>query len=151
VPLYPGALAAVRSNLELAAQGKKPPIVRIGILSTDQLAAINAHREEDELEPVVAEILFDGRHLYKSRCAQDGYSIEDVLDQIVSALGASSEVRTGWATVLRSRQSRVDRSGNVVRDEAVFECHSRHPNPELLSVIPKGDGKFKTEKKKATR
>ena len=42
---------------------------------------------------------------------------------------------------------RTDRLGNTIHDRAVFECMSRHPRPELYSVIPKGDH-IKPEKKK---
>jgi hypothetical protein len=99
----------------------------------------------------VSEVLFDGRHLYNSRCIEDGYTIDDVLDQISSAFNDESAVSPGWSTVLISKTPRMDRSGRVIRDEAVFECHGRLPHPELLSVVPRGDGKDHSKKKKATR
>jgi hypothetical protein len=151
MPLYPNAHALIRANLERAANRQKPPIVRIGTLSEDQLKTINAQRLEEELPAIVAEILFDGRHMYNSRCVEDGYTIDDVLDQITSAFSDSAEVAPGWVTVLVNRTPRTDRFGKTIRDEAVFECHGKHPHPELLSVVPRGDGKDHFKKKKATR
>jgi hypothetical protein len=40
---------------------------------------------------------------------------------------------------LQNPVSRVDRLGNTINDRAVFECMRKHPQPELYSVIPKGD------------
>ena len=151
MPLYPNGLDLIRTNLQLAANRQKPPIVRIGVLSEEQLITINAQRLEEELPPIIAEILFDGRHLYNSRCTEDGYSIEEVLEQITSAFSGPTEVAPGWATVLTNKVPRIDRKGNSIRDEAVFECHGKKPHPELLSVVPRGDGKDHSKKKKATR
>ncbi|HEY5329372.1 MAG TPA: hypothetical protein VIJ79_05780 [Acidobacteriaceae bacterium] len=151
MPLYANALNLIRANLEIAAKGQKPPLIRIGELSADQLATVNAQRLEEDLLPVVSQVLFDGRHLFNSRCVEDGYTIDDVLAQISSAFNDASAVSPGWSTVLISRIPRIDRSGRVIRDEAVFECHGRLPHPELLSVVPRGDGKDHSKKKKATR
>ncbi len=72
--LYQDAENLIRLNLELAAKWfalertarSKQPIVRIGELSEAQLRTINEQREEEELPPVVAQVLFDGRHMYES-------------------------------------------------------------------------------------
>jgi hypothetical protein len=112
---------------------------------------VNAQREEEELPPVFAEVLFDGRHLYNSRCVEDGYSIDEVLEMISIAFSDASDVAPGWATVLISSATRVNKDGRTIRDEAVFECHGKKPHPELLSVVPRGDGKDHSKKKKATR
>jgi hypothetical protein len=149
--LYPTALTAIRTNLELAANKQKPPIIRIGVLSAAQLVTVNAQREEEEMPPVVAEVLFDGRHLYNSRCVEDGYSIDEVLEMISIAFSDASDVAPGWATVLISSATRVNKDGRTICDEAVFECHGKKPHPELLSVVPRGDGKDHSKKKKATR
>jgi hypothetical protein len=150
MPLYTDALNLIRANLEMASKRQKPPLIRIGVLSPDQLTTINEHRLEEDLPPVVAEVLFDGRHIYNSRCVEDGYTIDDVLDQISSAFNDAALVANGWSTVLISAKKRIDRYGRSVRDEAVFECHGRLPHPEL-SVVPRGDGKNHTKKKNATR
>jgi hypothetical protein len=118
----------------LAANKQKPPIIRIGVLSAAQLVTVNAQREEEELPPVFAEVLFDGRHLYNSRCVEDGYSIDEVLEMISIAFSDASDVAPGWATVLISSATRVNKDGRTIRDEAVFECHGKKPHPELLSV-----------------
>jgi hypothetical protein len=98
--LYPTALTAIRTNLELAANKQKPPIIRIGVLSAAQLVTVNAQREEEEMPPVVAEVLFDGRHLYNSRCVEDGYSIDEVLEMISIAFSDASDVAPGWLLCL---------------------------------------------------
>lgn len=157
--LYPEAEALLRSNLELAAvwfaaertSRRKPPIVRIGKLSDEQLSTINEQRAEEELPPIVAEVLFDGRHLYESRCLEDGYTLDEVIEMVRIAFSDTSSVAPGWSTVLRSATTRVNGAGLTIRDEVVFECHGKLPHPELLSVVPRGDGKDHTKKKKATR
>jgi hypothetical protein len=42
-------------------------------------------------------------------------------------------------TLMKNHTAREDGYGNQVVDKAVFECTSRHPRPELFSVIPSGD------------
>jgi len=42
-------------------------------------------------------------------------------------------------TVIENPARRLDRQGQWVKDQAVLECSSKHPNPILYSVIPKGD------------
>ena len=157
--LHQDAESLIRSNLELAARWfalertarPRQPIVRIGELSEVQLTTINQQRQEEELPPVVAAVLFDGRHLYESRCIEDGYTIDEVIEMISVAFSDEARVAPGWSTVLISPTIRVNNAGKSVRDEAVFECHGKLPHPELLSVIPRGDGKDHSTKKKATR
>ena len=114
----------------------------IGTLTDAQLAAINERRaaRSKPLAPIVAEILFFGKHLYESRCVRDGYTIEDVVDQIISALNpAAVFVDSPTFAALQNGTPREDRYGNKVRDRAVLECTTHHPRPELYSVTPKGD------------
>jgi hypothetical protein len=159
LPLYPNAKDLLRANLERAATwwateraARRPlPVVKVGTLSPEQLAQMNEQRQEEELEPVLAEILFDGRHMYESRCLEDGYTIDDVLEMIETAFKDTSQVGPGWGTALISATTRVNAEGITVRDELVFECHNKRPYPELRSVIPRGDGKDHSKKKKATR
>jgi len=85
-------------------------------------------------------VLLYGRHLYGSRVVRDGYTVEDVLDQIASAMSGDSVLASHHhSTVLQDPRSRADRYGNMVMDLAVLECTAHHPRPELFSVIPKGD------------
>ena len=159
MPLYPDALDSIRENLRLASvwfssemkARKRQPLVKIGTISPTQLATINQQRREEELDPIVAEVLFDGRHMYESRCIEDGYTIDDVLEMVTVAFRDTSTVGPGWSTVLRSATTRENPEGKIIRDEAVFECHGKLPHPELLSVVPRGDGKDHTRKRKATR
>jgi hypothetical protein len=57
--------------------------------------------------------------------------------QIASAMDSSSKCNS--ATSLQRIRVREDGYGNRVLDKAVFECTSRRPKLELLSVIPAGD------------
>ncbi len=140
MPLHRDAVALIRSNLEmLAAGGRVRPVV-IGDLTAPQLAAINAMRVRNSLPPIIAEILFFGHHIHTSRIVRDGYTIEDVIDQIISALDAAATfIPNPGKTALQNNTGRADRYGNRVRDLAVLECTRKHPRPELFSVMPKGD------------
>ena len=142
MPLYENAFNQMRANFERIARGEKPQGVVIGTLTAEQLEAINRSRaaHQPPLPQVTGEVLFYGRHLYRSRVVRDGYTVEDVLDQIASAMDAASVlIPHPQSTVLQNPRGRADRYGNVVRDLAVLECTARHPRPELFSVMPKGD------------
>jgi hypothetical protein len=140
VPLSNQARALIRANLEDVQRGKRARLVVIGMLTDEQLRDINLLREGANHPPLVAEIVFVGHHVYKSRIIGDGYAIDDVIDQIISALDAESVVlKARKMTAMENPNRRTDRYGNSVRDRAVFECSARHPRPELFSVVPKGD------------
>ncbi len=88
----------------------------------------------------MSEEVFIGRHVYESRIIRDGYSVDDVIDQIASAMSeAAAAITTATMTAIENPLSRRDLYGNTVRDRAIFECSARHPRPELFSVVPKGD------------
>src|ERR1039458_7550425 len=105
----------IRANLELAAKWfaleraarPRQPIVRIGEISEAQLTKINQQRQDEDLPPVVAAVLFDGRHLYESRCLEDGYTIDEVIEMISVAFHDEAHVAPGWRTVLIS--PKIDR------------------------------------------
>jgi len=140
VPLYPDAKVRMRENLLAIQAGRKVHCVPIGTLTEAQLAVINARRIEDDLLPIVAEVLFVGPHIYKRRILKDGYEIEDVVEEAESALSEGSEVIiTSYMTGLQNPVIRKDRLGNYVNDRAILECTKYRPNPELFSVQPKGD------------
>lgn len=141
MPLNPDARQILRANLEMLAQGEKPLVVTIGYLTVEQHATINEHRAKHRLPKLESsEVVFLGRHLYNSRAVTDGYSIDDILDQIESAMSATSMViATHKMTALKNKTARNDCYGNQVCDEAVFELTQRRPKAELFSVVPKGD------------
>jgi hypothetical protein len=142
VPLYPHAVDLIRTNLEQVAAGKRVTAIAIGWLTPDQLRAINEHRlsQNAELTAIVAEVIFIGGHIYRSRCERDGYTMDDVIDQITSAMDASSNLVGNLPMqAIENPSPRADRYGNLVHDRAVFECMTRHPRAELFSVMPKGD------------
>lgn len=117
--------------------------------SPDQLVDMNAMREKVGQPPLEAIIVCNGKHLYKSRCTKDGYSIDEVVEQVEIAFDRANEVaNAGWATVLRSTTDRFNEEGNAIRDELVFECSAKQPNASLFSVIPRGDGRGPVAKKK---
>jgi hypothetical protein len=140
MPLNDDAPRLIRENLLMAAAGRKPRIAVIGTLSDEQLQAINAERATRKMRPITAELMFDGRHIHKSRIEGDGYSIDDVVQQITASLNVRSIARiTPKMTVIQSQIERRDGYGNMITDEAVLECSMRFPRAELYSVIPKGD------------
>lgn len=141
MPLNDDAMDILRASLEMLAQGERPLVVTIGVLTAQQHAAINAYRNKHGLPDLASpEVVFLGRHLYHSRAVKDGYSIDDILDQIESAMSETAiAIATHKMTALRSTTVRHDRYGNQVIDEAVFELTQRRPKAELYSVIPKGD------------
>jgi hypothetical protein len=141
MPLLSNARRTMRINLEKIRDGKNPGLIVIGTLTANQLININAIRTAEEMPPIVEEVVFKGKHLYESRIDGDGYTIDDVLDQIVSAMDPTSViVETLKMTGMENPNPRLDRYGNQVYDRVVFECTSRYPRPELYSVMPKGDG-----------
>ena len=87
MPLINDAIAILRTSLEMLARGEKPLVVTIGFLTQEQHAAINVYRTGHGLPRLVsAEVVFLGRHLYNSRAINDGYTVDDILDQIESAM-----------------------------------------------------------------
>ena len=142
MPLYPNAQALISANLEALQDGKRVKGVAIVILTAAQQNAINAERaaEEGALPPILEEVIFYGSHVYQSRVLQDGYTINDVVDQVMSAMDAQSVVVTSpRMTTIQNPIPRADRYGNQIRDKAVLECTRRHPRAELFTVVPKGD------------
>ena len=132
----------IRASLEAIQNGHKVKPVAIGELTNLQLEAINRHRisRNQSLPPIVAEVIFIGSHIDQSRVVRDGYSIADGIDQIVCAMSAESEIVGNLPMqTIENPEPRADRYGNQIHDRAVFECMSRHPRPELFTVVPKGD------------
>jgi hypothetical protein len=137
----------MRLNLERIRDGKEVKTIVIGTLTPEQLEAINAHKLEQELPLIINEITFVGRHIYQSRVEENGYTIEDVLDQIYSGMDPSSVVDAdGWQTGLKNPVKRTDRYGKQVNDLVTFLCSSKDSCPELWGVIPKGDRRYKAKK-----
>jgi hypothetical protein len=142
MPLFKNAGELIRANLEQFRPDVKVRVrpVAIGILTDSQLEAVNGRQTEAALPLITSEVLFVGWHVYKSRILKDGYRIEDVVDQITSALSCESVVLDSkHMTAIENPNARKDRYGNRVNDRAILECMARHPRPELFSVIPKGD------------
>lgn len=140
MPLAPNARDKLRVNLQKLSVGKKPPPVVIGQLTEEQLTKINAQRSAEGLPEITGEVVFVGKHIYESRVLRDGYSIDDVIDQITSGMDANAVVvELEVMTAIENKTPRADRYGNMVTDKIVFECMGKYPRPELYSVIPKGD------------
>lgn len=142
MPLAIDASDRIRANLLAVSHGQRVQIITIGTFTLAQFAEINQARVNLELHPLeLNEILFMGRHLFKSR-SEDGYSIDDMISQIESALCDAAEVSMNkFMSCLQNPAGREDGYGNVVFDRAVFEMTARKPRAELFSVIPKGDTK----------
>jgi hypothetical protein len=150
VPLSDEGRFLIRKNLEALQSGKRVSLVVVGHLTEIQLSAINTKRDIHGYAPVTGELVFIGQHVYNNRIVKDGYSIDDVVEQIASALDSSAiALDTSPMTSLENSKARDDAYGNSVRDRAVLECSVRHPRPEVFSVIPKGD-RNKPKKKPLT-
>jgi hypothetical protein len=146
MPLFSDARSLIRANLDAIKRGEKAPLVAIGSLTQLQLAVIDEQRKASNHPPIMAEVLFIGRQVYKSRVERDGYTIEDVIEQIASGMDAAAIVLMDQTmTTLENPEPRVDRYGNSVRDKVVLECSVRHPRPELFPVIPRG-GRIKPKR-----
>jgi hypothetical protein len=133
----------IEANLYQLEKGERVSRVNIGTLTSQQTETLNNLRETLGLPPVSGKLFFMGRHMYNSRCAQDGYTVNDVMDQLRAALNASSIIdvtKGGRSTVLRSSAFRSDNYDNhTVLDEVILECTSKNPLAEVFSVIPKND------------
>jgi hypothetical protein len=139
MPLGAEAEKLIRANFETIKNGERARPVIIGNLSAVQLAAVNASRKKRNLPEMTSGIVFVGSHVYDSRIKRDGYTVEDVFDQISSALDEKSVFKDGRMAALMNQTPREDRYGNKVRDAAILECTARFPCPELFSVVPNGD------------
>jgi hypothetical protein len=140
MPLFNEALALIRANLEELQKGGRPKIVLVGTLSVVQLDAINQERKSHGIPPTNGEVVFLGRHIYQGRIVRDGYTVDDVVDQIASGMDSAAVVRQATAmTAMENPFPRKDRYGNSVRDRIIFEGSLRHPRLELFTVVPKGD------------
>lgn len=142
MPFDANGLDIIRANLTLLQAGVKPQIVTIGSLTAEQYSELNIKRTEMGLPALASnEIIFRGRHIYESRVVRDGYTIDDVCDQIESALSANSVVLVDkHMSALEQQVPRSDRYGNHgIKDRAVFEMTAHRPKAELFSVIPKHD------------
>jgi hypothetical protein len=111
-----------------------------------QIEAVNAQQAAEDLPLSIDEVVFVGRHIYQRRILEDGYMIDDVIDQIESALSEGSVViANDYMTAIKNPEARADRLGNLVHDEVILECSKYRPNPDIYSVMPKGD-KIKPKK-----
>jgi hypothetical protein len=140
MPLNENAEKLIRKNLQYIRNGRRARPVVIGHLTEVQLSKMNEERAQRGFPPMHSKVVFVGQHVYDSRITEDGYSVDDVIAQITSAMDECSVFHANpKMNSLVHEAGREDGYGNSVFDEAVFECSVRYPKPELLSVIPKGD------------
>jgi len=92
MPSYADGLKKIRRNLLQVQSGQKPWVAKIGYFTPVQIAQINAARIAMGFPALCSGILFHGRHLYDSRCVEDHYTIDQVLEQIVSAFSDAAVV-----------------------------------------------------------
>jgi hypothetical protein len=78
LPLFADGLRKIRHNLTQVQSGERPKAVKVGFFTSEQIAQINEARTSRGFPALLPEIVFHGMHLFKSRCAKDGYSIDDV-------------------------------------------------------------------------
>ncbi len=141
MPLFDNAEYLIRANLEQLAANKRVRAVEIGTFTLEQFEAINRLKQGQGLPPLEDPgIVFIGSHAYKSRVVRDGYTIDDMVLQIMAALAVTSICKSSpTMTALQSTVRRDDGYGNEVLDEVIFELTQRKPKAELYSVVPKGD------------
>jgi hypothetical protein len=140
VPLDPSKINAICDHLARIAKGEKPPLLEIGELTDFQFTYIREERAT-HLLPILESpvVVYSGRHHYNSR-SKDGYTIEDMVLQLKSGLGAEcTPIVISRSTILKNKQGRNDGYGNMVYDEVVLELMARKPRAEAYSAIPKGD------------
>lgn len=128
-------------QLSMIKNGEKPKFITIGYFTNEQFDDINNYRKENSFPLLQSnEIIYMGRHHYNSRTS-DGYCIDDLVEQIFSALQDTSKIKiTKKGSCLVSSQPRKDNYGNdKIIDVAVFEFSAHKPRSELFSVIPTGD------------
>jgi len=141
MPLFENADYLIMANLQQLASDYRVRAVEIGRFTEGQFEAINRQKQGQGL-PLLEDpgIVFIGSHAYRSRVIRDGYTIDDMLVQIRSALAVTSIWKSAThMTALRSTIGRHDGYGNEVFDEAIFELTARKPKAELYSIVPKGD------------
>ncbi|EOV8466255.1 hypothetical protein ACOSC7_004564 [Escherichia coli] len=139
MPLYDDIKPRLRSHFEAIQRGERVSVFVIGELTDEQFNEIRRIQTERDFPLLESkEILYLGKHLYKSRSEQ-GYTIEDMILQIESSLSQDSIVNATRGTILENPHPRYDGYGNAVNDRAVLEMTSRRPKTELFSVMPKGD------------
>jgi len=86
MPLYENAEKLIRGNLAVIKRGKRPNPVVVGYLTDEQLEVVNNYRRARNWEPIEKDIIFVGSHIYDSRVVKDGYTEDDLIAQIKSAL-----------------------------------------------------------------
>jgi hypothetical protein len=146
MPLFVNGKDLIRKNLEAIHAGQRVPRIKVGRLTKTQIEAVNAQQDARALPFSIDEVVFVGRHIHKRRILGDGYTIDDVIDQVESAMSEGSEViANDYMTAMRNPIARSDRFGNLVHDEVILECSRYRPNPDIFSVVPKGD-KIKPKK-----
>lgn len=151
MPLYADAEDRIRFNLSKIQSAERAPLIAIGVLTDTQFEQMNVRRAAFDLHLLEQnEIVFIGKHLFNSRI-RDGYTVDDIIDQIVSALSGASVVNISatWSRI-DNPNPRMDRYGNSVNDRGVFEMTSKKPRAELFSVMPKGDNIKPVNVKKPT-
>ncbi|MCW3539332.1 hypothetical protein [Burkholderia cenocepacia] len=145
-PVKDGALKDARGLLEALARGERPKPIDIGNLTQQQFDALNAARAKNGMPPFESpDVYYRGTHHYNSRVTDQvpPYGIDDMLQQIDSGMSAQSRVVTGGRSpVLENPTARINESGVPVNDAAVLN-YGRGGQPELFSVIPRGDGRKK--------
>lgn len=153
MPLYTNAIVLIKANLIAISNGLRAQYQEIGFFTETQFSELNNYQEKLKLPKLESnKILYLGRHHYNRRCNDDGYEINDLILQIISALDETSViVSSPRMTTMENRTLRNDGYGNSIRDVAVFELSAKKPKAELYSLIPKGDtNKPKSEAKKPT-
>jgi hypothetical protein len=140
MPLLADAKALILKNLMTVHRNRTAWPVAIACLTETQLTMLNAERAGRNFKAMTSRVLFVGAHIYESRVRRDGYSFDDVILQIESALQETAVFTPGPSmSQIVSCAEREDGYGNRVIDTAVLGCDAKYPHSELYSIIPKRD------------
>lgn len=141
MPFYHHQKEQLLKQIQDLIDGKRAPVIVIGTLTEAQHSAINRGRELLEYPPLESpEVLYMGKHHVNSRHGKDGYTADDILQQIIHILEVEVDIPvTKRQTKMVSKTKRQDAYGNTIEDIGILELMSRKPKAELFSVIPKGD------------
>jgi hypothetical protein len=90
MPLYPSAKDLIGIQLDLIARGEQVRLIVIGELTATQHRAINEARSAFGLPSLESpELVYVGKHHFKSRVIENGYALHDLFEQITRCLAFS--------------------------------------------------------------
>jgi hypothetical protein len=144
--IVPGGMDAANRNIQALSKGQRVSPVKVGLLTDEQFAQINALRKEAGYDLLPSkEVHYIGKHHTKSR-GDDGYLPQDILKQLMSGLDDTAKAATDdlGRVNLVATKPRFDGYASTVDDTVALMPSGNKTIAEVFSVIPKGDKKTRT-------